>query len=251
MKLYVISDLHLESGDFQVPLVEPDAVVVAGDLHVGTQGLAWAADRLPNVPILYVLGNHEYYHRSMPDLLREMRSEASRVDARITILDRAAAELDDVVFLGTTLWTDFELGDDVEEGMSQAWQALTDFWVIHVGEPPRRLEPRDVLAVHQRERYWLETSLERYRDKKVVVITHHPPSASSVPAFAMSDPWRSVYASNLDDLVRTSGAALWIHGHIHTPADYLIGRTRVLSNPRGYVRHGVHGGFRPGLIVDV
>lgn len=28
---------------------------------------------------------------------------------------------------------------------------------------------------------------------------------------------------------------VWIHGHIHEPSnDYLLGKTRVLSNPYGY-----------------
>lgn len=253
LELYVLSDLHLEFGDFEVPTVAPDVVVVAGDLHVGVRGLVWAAERLPDVPILYVLGNHEYYRETMPRFADEMRNAAAGIDDRIKVLHRNRFELDGVVFLGATLWTDFALGGDREKGMAQAWGAWTDFWVTQVDPGNRPLEPRDLLAIHEQERSWLEESFGALGGKRMVVVTHHPPSASSVPEFALADPWSSAYASALDPLVESSGAALWIHGHIHTPADYIIGTTRVLSNPRGYVNRGrgPHENFRPDLVVEV
>jgi hypothetical protein len=30
---------------------------------------------------------------------------------------------------------------------------------------------------------------------------------------------------------------LWTHGHMHDPFDYMIGSTRVVCNPRGYLGH--------------
>lgn len=67
----------------------------------------------------------------------------------------------------------------------------------------------------------------------------------------VGDPWSPAYASNLDELVASSGAALWIHGHTHFPVDYRIGKTRVVSNPRGYVGREEPRGFRRDLVLEI
>lgn len=60
----------------------------------------------------------------------------------------------------------------------------------------------------------------------------------------------AAYASNLDDMVAGSGAALWVHGHTHHCVDYRLGGTRVVSYQRGYPNEPV-GGFKPGLVVEL
>jgi len=49
------------------------------------------------------------------------------------------------------------------------------------------------------------------------------------------------------------GVDLWIHGHTHDSFDYRLGGTRVVCNPRGYVRDGVqeNARFDPGLVLAV
>ncbi|MES1952914.1 hypothetical protein S4A8_18743 [Salinisphaera sp. S4-8] len=73
VKLRVLSDLHLEC--FAEPEdsgirddVECDAVVLAGDIHNGTVGIEWAA-RTFRVPVIYIMGNHEYYGYDATELL--------------------------------------------------------------------------------------------------------------------------------------------------------------------------------------
>ena len=55
MKLWVLSDLHLESSQWDVPTgVEADVVVLAGDIHTGTRGMVWArAARIGVSPATY------------------------------------------------------------------------------------------------------------------------------------------------------------------------------------------------------
>ena len=46
-------------------------------------------------------------------------------------------------------------------------------------------------------------------------------------------------------------AGLWVHGHMHAPADYELYGCRVVANPRGYVGIGEDRAFDPGLVVEV
>jgi Icc-related predicted phosphoesterase len=42
---------------------------------------------------------------------------------------------------------------------------------------------------------------------------------------------------------------LWVHGHVHSQSDYMIGRTRVVCNARGHVEDP--SGFDPAFVVSV
>lgn len=57
--------------------------------------------------------------------------------------------------------------------------------------------------------------------------------------------WR--YASDLRDLIHAHWPDLWVHGHIHHAADYRVGRTRIVCNPRDHVDEA--SGFEPCMIV--
>jgi Icc-related predicted phosphoesterase len=85
---------------------------------------------------------------------------------------------------------------------------------------------------------------------RTVVVTHHAPSARSEPPSQADSPLKSAFASNLDSLVESSGVPLWIHGHTHYNADYVLGSTRVLTNQRGYPEE-ISKGFNPALIVEI
>ena len=61
MQLYVASDIHIEFEDFVPPTIDADVVVLAGDIGVGTSGVEWAARHYPELCVIYVPGNHEYY----------------------------------------------------------------------------------------------------------------------------------------------------------------------------------------------
>src|SRR6266513_944172 len=76
MRLRILSDLHLEFGDCQRPRPLADVVVLAGDIHHCAARLHWAKRAFPNTPVVYVLGNHEFYGHSIPDLTKILKREA-------------------------------------------------------------------------------------------------------------------------------------------------------------------------------
>ena len=105
MKLHVLSDLHIEFADFSPPETDADVVILAGDIGVGLDGIEWVARRFPKASVVYVPGNHEFYGHDI-GLTDQLKAAAP---ADIHILNNDKLELDDIRFLGCTLWTDFKL----------------------------------------------------------------------------------------------------------------------------------------------
>ncbi|WP_163559954.1 metallophosphoesterase [Halomonas sp. NO4] len=236
MRLRILSDLHLEhfDGSRELPDVEADAVVLAGDIHRHTRGLEWAAERFPDTPVLYVPGNHEFYGTCMSALRAELADTAQRLG--IHLLDNTAVTLGGVRFLGTTLWTDFALyaGEpehDPTLGLIEAQLLMADFRLIE--QPADEVfTPRASQALHREARAWLETELAAHDATPRVVISHHAPLPDCVPLRYRGDPLSAAFASNLAALM--GRMRLWIHGHVHDPVDLERSGTRVLANPGGY-----------------
>lgn len=107
--------------------------------------------------------------------------------------------------------------------------------------------PRAGIALHQASRDWLAEQLARPHDGPTLVVSHHAPSALSIPPQFVGNPLSPAFASNLDELV--AQADYWLHGHVHDALDYRIGRARVLANPGGYPHE--RGGFRPEFVFEV
>ena len=248
MKLRILSDLHVEFEDFEPPPAEADAVVLAGDIHLRHHGLDWARDKFPDLPVLYVLGNHEYYGRAMPAHLEKLKSMAA--GSNVNVLENEALGIGGVTFLCCTLWTDFALHGNSPLHEFTAWQVMTDYRVIRVSPTYRRLRTRDTAALHRRSATWLAETARQHRGEKIVVITHHAPSIASLPEDFRGNPVSAAYASNRDELVEQCGAELWIHGHLHSQSDYSIGDTRVVCNPRGYPDQR-NPRFVPDLVIDI
>lgn len=251
MKIHVLSDLHLEYGPFELPATESDVLVLAGDIHTHTHGLEWAASVAQGKPVVYVLGNHEFYRAHLSGLAVEMKKCASRLG--IHLLDNDAVELDGVRFLGTTLWTDFALdgsGDAAVEAMRFADRWMNDFRLIRYGGK-RIFTARDSWRLHQAAVAWLATKLAEPYSGPTVVVSHHCPHPESVPERFRGDPLSPAFCSNLEPLILRHGPSLWIHGHTHDSVDYFVGNTRILCNPRGYLGVELNAAFRPDFVVEV
>jgi predicted phosphodiesterase len=253
MKLHVLSDLHLNVGEFEAPDTPADVIVLAGDIARPDKACAWARDL--GKPVVYVAGNHEFYGGSIDGRLREIRRLCT--GSRVHFLEADEFRIDGVRFLGTTLWTDFALfgdGPQRTQAMQQAGSLIRDFSAIRRAESPEGFfSPEDSVALFARARAWLESRLLEPFDGPTVVVTHHAPSPKSAhPRFAGSL-LNAAFISDAEPLLGGDRVGLWIHGHTHDSFDYTVAGTRVLCNPRGYVRHGVNENafFDPSLVVTV
>ena len=76
MRLHILSDLHLEFEPFTPPVVEAEAVILAGDVSTGRNGLKWALKTFSERPVIYVLGNYEFYGQELQKLVAELKEMA-------------------------------------------------------------------------------------------------------------------------------------------------------------------------------
>ncbi|MDW7745878.1 metallophosphoesterase [Halomonas sp.] len=253
MRLRLLSDLHLEHFDSppELPEASADAVILAGDIHAGLQGLGWAAERFAGTPILYVPGNHEFYGTGMPELRRELAAEAARLG--IHLLDNRSLTLDGVRFHGTTLWTDFALYAGQSEHdwsltEARALALMPDFRIIEQPEGAV-FTPAESRRLHAEALAWLDAELARPFSGPRVVISHHAPLAECIPGRYRGDALSPAFASHLPQLMGRMD--LWLHGHVHEPVDLASGGTRVIANPGGYPDEFVPPLFAPDLIIEV
>jgi predicted phosphodiesterase len=256
MRLWIMSDLHLDVNaayPFQLPTPWPahDAVILAGDVCEGIdRGVAWIeAVGLNERPVVYVPGNHEFYGRDRgASLLAGQNAAAKR--RNVHVLDRQRLDLGAVTVLGATLWTDYALYGTPQASMQVAERYLSDHRMIGEGASGAGFSAAHASAEHDRSVDWLARAIAACREagRLVVVVSHHAPSPNSVSPRFQGHPLTAAFASNLERLF--PGVALWVHGHTHRVADHTVGATRIINNPRGYLRHETTG-FTADLVVDV
>ena len=245
MKIYVLSDIHLEFADFIPYKDDYDVVILAGDVHPGMDGLEWIKSHFPAIPVVYIAGNHEFYHSSF-SLYDYMKNHTQGTN--IHFLEQDSFVIEDVVILGTSLWTDFKVFSSAPGTGSYVENMMNDYHLA-LNINGERLQWRDTYTLHQKSRSWLKRELQQHSDKRKIVVTHHAPSALSLSQRLKESVLGAGYASAMDEFVRASGAELWVHGHIHEATDYYIGNTRILSNPKGYPFQD--SGYNSELVIEV
>ncbi len=250
MRIRILSDLHVDFGTVVLPRVDADVTVLAGDIRPGKSALEWIRKNFPaEQPIIYVLGNHEFYGSAIPKLIDDFRRMSA--DSNIQVLENDCLNIDGVRFLGCTLWTDFSLFRDPAIAGREAAKVMNDYRRIRVSPEFRRLTGMDTARIHARSVRWLREQLDLTAAPPTIIVTHHAPSSRSLDPVDAEELISAAYASNLDSLVAASHARLWIHGHLHRPADYWIGDTRIISNPRGYPDEVIDKSFNPALVLEL
>jgi predicted phosphodiesterase len=274
MRLWILSDLHVEltrgwdlpSGDARPNF---DVLVVAGDLITRMErGVRWLLERVPDKPVIYVAGNHEAYGVDI-DRTVEKAMEAAQ-GSMVFVLQNRWIQLGDVTFAGATLWTDFSLFGDQPRAMAVAGDRMNDYRKIRTARYVERFRPRHAYARHLAARRFFEGEMRKPRSGKLVVVSHHAPHPGrSLP---LSDPptrdeiLTAAYRSDLRLLMSPAPddgdgalrpADLWIYGHTHESEDTVIGRTRVVSNAKGYwpwlPKHRTWDNprFDPNLVIEI
>src|ERR1700738_3488533 len=214
-----------------------DLVIVPGDTCEGAlRGFEPLRRIVPQpIPILMVLGNHEFYHRFVPHELAQARSHAAAFN--IHVLENDTIVRGGVRFVGATLWTDYAIFGEANQAavMNACASGMNDHRLIGWQKQPwLRFRPQEAALLHRRSRTYLKDALTAPFNGPSVMVTHHGVHWNSVlPRFA-TDPLTGAFVSDLEELILTTKPVLAVHGHVHHSCDYRIGETRILCNPHGY-----------------
>jgi Icc-related predicted phosphoesterase len=261
MRIWILSDLHIEQSKWDIPAPAPDydVLIAAGDIHTPlSAGVSWLAERAEGRPVIYVPGNHEWYAYQQRFTITDEAKRAQKlaVNLGVHVLQDTEVVVGGIRFLGSSLWTDYEIFGNTVSAMRRAQNWMNDHRVIFPSESGKPLKPQEALSWHKRSLVWLSEALCVPFDGATIVVTHHLPHPKSIhPRFA-DDPLTPAFCSDLSELVENSGAALWVHGHTHESCDYIAGQTRVVCNPKGYGPMKAGGKFEnphfdAGLVVEI
>lgn len=282
MKIRILSDIHLEWYDYTITNpTGADTLVLSGDILLAypfhdypygslpvwddeneygpTQKLAIRFRRFLETAsqlfknVVYVAGNHEFYHGKYHGGLEDLKNECNNY-GNIHYLENETITIDDVKFIGCTLWTDLNDYHPLTEYLVK--DCMSDFKVIkndHAGY--RKLLPIDTVKRHEKSVDYIQKELVYSTNDKVVICTHHAPSFLSIDErFKYEKEMNGAYASNLEHIMLDNPCVkVWTHGHMHSHKNYNIGETNIICNPRGYVseRQQEYTGWDEFLTIEI
>ena len=81
-------------------------------------------------------------------------------------------------------------------------------------------------------------------------MSHHAPTRQSINS-SRSVSTAYAYANELNCFIEDNPCIkYWFHGHVHDSNDYMIGETRVISNPRGYYNIAENKEYEENLVIE-
>ena len=229
MRYRLYSDIHLEFNAWNIPEVQENVIIMAGDIAVGAQELIKFFNSYlsyyPNKHIIFVLGNHELYRQDKEEVTAILDVGFHR---NFHFLNNSYTTINGQRFIGATMWTDYNRGD--RNIMLLAQHSLNDHRLIRTSNG--LFSTAMAYAEHQKTITFFEENLQ----KDDIVVTHHAPSLLSCEEQYKGDKLNYAFASDLSDLIDRKQPKVWCHGHMHNHSDYMLYNTRIIANPRGYSR---------------
>ena len=269
MKIAICSDIHLEFGPISLENTKKaEVLILSGDICVAKDIL----DRDPHETrfddksskihkffqeccarfkhVIYISGNHEHYNGDFAETFTVLRDRFGYL-VNLHILDKESVLINDIMFIGGTLWTDMNKEDGIT--LMHMKSMMNDFRCVKNSARKRHFHdlngnsqfqvanftPDDAVEDHKKMLEYIKIMVEGKHDQKFVVVGHHAPTKLSThPRYADELTMNGGYSSDLSEFILDyPQIKLWTHGHTHEEFDYLIGTTRIVCNPRGYINY--------------
>ena len=266
MRIRTYSDLHLDSQFNHTGLYDPDSethglwvppslphdketiLCLAGDLWVGTKwieylGFSWiSAVASKFKQVLVVNGNHDLWSTAhgltIVDAARKCNDMLVAHDIHnVTVLDCDTVEIDDVLFVGATLWTDMHKGDPLTMYNMKTYMKSDGNIKYRTGPSGQyeRFTSAKWIQTHATHAEYIRQVASANPNKKVVIITHHQPVTFVGDPLYEGHPSNGYYSSDLSDIMLANeNIAMWNCGHSHHTVNERFNKTLLYCNPVGY-----------------
>ena len=270
------ADVLILSGDICVvkDLREKDDFNIRGEHDKSNQYHTFFQEccaRFPNV--IYIMGNHEHYHGDFATSYKTLKERLGYL-SNLHIMEKEFFVLGSVCFAAGTLWTDmnkedpitiqrikgymndYRIIEDTSEIVNfsyyenkdkpvgvtdEEWLAIPyqDRVVKKFGTRPAKFSPEKSVVEHKAMMQFIKDSIDSRPEMPWVVVGHHAPSKQSTkPRYQNDVIVNGAYSSDLSEFILDHPQIkLWTHGHTHDTFDYMIGGTRIVCNPRGYINY--------------
>jgi predicted phosphodiesterase len=226
------------------------------------------ASEFPHV--VYVMGNHEHYDFDIAKTEETLKCHLS-IWPNIHLLEKETWEHQGITFVGGTLWTNMNKEDSLT--MWHVGRNMNDFRCIKNSnrmlsrkvplyakddkgdyakdergsmiiesykfkEEIATWSTEDAVADHKKMLDYINI-VTQDKSKSYVAVTHHAPTPLSIDECYKHDTlMNGGFHSDLSEFIMDRPQIKnWFHGHMHNESDYMMGDTRFVCNPRGYVKH--------------
>lgn len=267
MKFAVCSDLHLEFGPLELKNTEnAELLILSGDICVAkdlvfkesTRSENWMAffeqvsSEFKNV--IYIMGNHEHYHGDFAKSYDQLKVALADLP-NIHVMEKEFISFGDVTFVAGTLWTDMNKEDPSTlysiKGYMNDYRIIEDSSEVvnyksfdEEDKPtfktrPAKFSPEKSVSEHKAMLKLIDDVCSGMPTEKIVVVGHHAPSKlSTKPQYEDDVMVNGAYSSDLSEFILDRPQIkVWTHGHTHHNFDYMLGSTRIVCNPRGYINY--------------
>ena len=202
-----------------------DVLLIAGDM--GEQSdieipLSLMCDKFKRV--VRVNGNHEFYQSSKEDVVEQEKVRTEKY-SNYDFLENRIIKIGGKRIIGCTLWYRY-----VPMEMSRDW---SDF-----GSIPNLSSW--IWDANKESIKFLENNVQ----EGDIVMTHFLPSEACIAPQFKGNEYNVFFMCDMEELILEKKPALWLHGHTHTAIDKVVGSTRIVCNPLGYIGYENNSGFK-------
>ena len=226
---YDKEDILILNGD----IAHSQLTFITDENHNPNPWLKNLSERFKHVIIVF--GNHDYWGCDIETAILNAKCLISEL-GNVSILDNDVLIIDDMKFVGPTLWTDLS-----KTGLYRADQVMNDYvYISHDNSSTLCLRPEYIQTLHTHAIEFLkENAVRDYPEQKLIVITHHSPTNAST----FRGKYRNLYVTPIEDILKNADVVCF--GHTHEYLKTRINNTLYYSNARGYV-----GGYRQNQHFD-